>query len=266
MKTLLRKDYAHHVVISLNRPNVRNAFHPEMIAELTTTFRNIPANTRAILLRGEGKSFCAGADLSWMQSMVNYSLAENQEDSQKLHAMFEAISECPVPIVARIHGHAMGGAVGLAAVCDIVAATGETQFAFSENRLGLIPAVISPFVLRKMHANHARQYMLTAENFDAAKAERAGLVEFVGEPGAVDEFCRATLTQLISLGPEAVRSCKKLLVDIVQLKGDSLKKRTTNAISERRTSAEGQEGLMSFLQKREPSWRVQLNEVSLEAQ
>ncbi len=244
----------------LNRPDVRNAFDPDLIAELTILFKrdlNNDSNLRAVILRGEGKSFCAGADLSWMQSMVNYTLAENIKDSESLFRMFSIMRECPVPLLGQAHGHAMGGALGLLAVCDIVTADIGTQFCFSEAKLGLAPAVISPFVLEKMHSAAAHRYMLTAEVFSADVARESGLVHFVGSTIEIDAFMKKQIELIHENGPEAVRSTKKLLrlntspVDWTQVMAE-----TTRVISERRVSAEGQEGLKSFFSKKSPNWKV----------
>jgi methylglutaconyl-CoA hydratase len=247
-------------VVSLNRPEVRNAFHPVMIEELRAVFAedlNRDTKLRAVLLRGEGKSFCAGADLGWMQSMVNFTLTENQRDSESLFAMFAALRDCPVPLIGRVHGHVMGGALGLAAVCDIVAAEQQTLFCFSEVRLGLAPAVISPFVLEKMHPSHAHRYMLTAETFSAAEAKDVGLVHFRGDLAAVDDFVEKTLTMVTENGPEAVRATKRLLrLGAGRSEWDMIRAETTRVIAERRVSPEGQEGLRGFLEKRVPSWKV----------
>jgi methylglutaconyl-CoA hydratase len=244
----------------LNRPDVRNAFNPDVIAELTVLFNrdlNQDTKLRAVILRGEGKSFCAGADLGWMQSMVNYTLAENIHDSENLFRMFSVMRECPVPVIGQVHGHAMGGALGLVAVCDIVAAEMSTQFCFSEAKLGLAPAVISPFVLEKMHSAPAHRYMLTAEMFSAESAKEAGLVHFVGSSLETDTFVQKQIELIHENGPEAVRATKALLrfsakpIDWAQVMAE-----TTRVISERRVSAEGQEGLKSFFGKKSPNWRV----------
>ncbi len=246
--------------VALNRPDVRNAFHPRMIEELTSLFRddlNRDAGLRAVVLRGEGKAFCAGADLGWMKSMVGYTLEENRADSERLFAMFSAIRACPVPVVGRAHGFVMGGALGLIAVCDIVAAEAGTRFCFSEAKLGLAPAVISPFVLEKMHAAHAHRYMLTAEVFGAAEAVAAGLAHFTGDDAAVDGFISAVLGAVRDNGPAAVRATKSLLrANASRTDWDELKTQVTRTIAELRVSDEGQQGLRGFLEKREPPWRA----------
>ena len=244
--------------VALNRPEVRNAFHPVMIRELTTTFDSLAkrSDLSAIVVRGEGKSFCSGADLEYMKSMAGFSFDENVRDSSELFGMFAAMRSCPHPIVARVHGHAMGGALGLIAVSDIVAAVEGTQFCFSEVKLGLAPAVISPFVLDRMRASEARRYMLTAEVFGVDEAKHCGLIHHSGDEASVDRFVDSTLQALCQNGPAGVRATKALFLKVLA-EGDWQKRRelTTRVIAERRASAEGQEGLRGFLEKREPSWR-----------
>lgn len=246
-------------VVSLNRPDVRNAFHPEMIEELTRTFNddlNRDKALRAIVLRGEGKAFCAGADLGWMKSMVDFTLEQNKLDSEKLFEMFAAIRACPVPVIGKVHGFVMGGALGLVAVCDIVAAESQTQFCFSEVKLGLAPAVISSFVLEKMQVSYAHRYMLTAEVFGADEARASGLVHFTGDEKAVEKFIQTVSGLIGENGPEAVRATKGLLrTAAVRSDWEEMKSETTRVISERRVSAEGQEGLRGFLEKRSPAWK-----------
>lgn len=244
--------------VSLNRPDVRNAFHPTMIRELTEVFIDLAArkDLSVVVLRGEGKSFCSGADLGYMKSMAGFSYLENEQDSQQLFGMFWALRSCPHPIVGRLHGHVMGGALGLASLCDIAAAVDGTQFCFSEVRLGIAPAVISPFVLEKMSASHARRFMLTAEVFGVEDALASGLIQFKGDGGAVDGFVAGIVKTLSNNGPEGVRATKQLLRKIEETPGWAERRAmTTQVIAERRVSAEGQEGLKSFLEKRSPSWR-----------
>lgn len=245
------------VAITLNRPEVRNAFHPTMIAELTSAFLELSgrSDVAAVYLKGEGKSFCSGADLGYMQSMASFTLEENEKDSQDLFEMFGSIRSCPHPVVAKLHGHVMGGALGLAAVCDVSAAVEGTQFCFSEVKLGLVPAVISPFVLEKMHSAHARRLMLTAEVFDVALARESGLVDFAGSADEVDQFLEKSLSALKNNGPEAVRATKRLIREVMaRADWKERKAMTTKLIAERRVSQEGQEGLKGFLEKRRPSW------------
>jgi methylglutaconyl-CoA hydratase len=229
-----------------------------MISELSSAFTalNSRSDIAAVLLRGEGPSFCAGADLAYMKSMVEFSREENETDSAELFDMFFAIRSCPQPVVGLLHGHVMGGGLGLAAVCDIAAAVEGTQFCFSEVKLGLLPAVISPFILEKMAPSYARRFMLSGETFDNQAALNSGLVAFSGEKALAEAFISETLSRLSRGGIEAVRECKKLLGKIA-LTNDWTKLReiTSRAIAERRVSREGQEGILSFLEKRQPKWR-----------
>lgn len=244
--------------VSLNRPDMRNAFDPVMIGELKNVFDDLGsrANLSVIILRGEGKSFSSGADLGYMKAMASFSFDENEKDARELDQMFWALRSCPLPIVGRVHGHAMGGALGLTSLCDVVGAVDGTQFAFSEVRLGLAPAVISPYVLEKMAPSHARRYMLTGEVFDANQAREAGLVEFVGSEGEVDTFVSMTVSTIAASGPEAVRATKKLVREIASTPHwDARRDLTTKTIAERRVSEEGQEGLRAFLEKRTPAWK-----------
>jgi methylglutaconyl-CoA hydratase len=246
------------LTISLNRPDVRNAFHPTMIGELTEAFKGASAqmDLSVVILRGEGKSFCSGADLGYMQSMAGFSFEENKADSNKLFGMFQALRDCPHPVIGRVHGHVMGGALGLLAQCDLAAGVDGTQFCFSEVRLGLAPAVISPFVLEKMLPHEARRYMLTAEVFDTAVAKASGLLNFVGSETEVDRFVESVSKTLSHNGPEGVRATKALIRSFGEIPDWNRRQElTTTVISERRVSGEGQEGLKAFLEKRTPSWK-----------
>ncbi len=244
--------------MTLNRPDVRNAFQPEMIRELTAAFAELSKreDISVVVLRGEGKSFCAGADLGYMKSMAAFSFEENVRDSGELFEMFWTMRLCPHPIVTRVHGHAMGGALGLIAVSDVVGAVEGTQFCFSEVKLGLAPAVISPFVLERMAVSHARRYMLTGEVFGTDEALKSGLVHFAGDEDAVDGFIEQTAKVISRNGPEAVRATKTLIMRIsAENDWPGRRELTTRVIAERRASAEGQEGLRAFFEKRDPAWR-----------
>lgn len=245
--------------VSLNRPDVRNAFHPNMIRELTEAFTVLGSrkDLSLLVLRGEGKSFCSGADLGYMKSMAGYSFEENEKDSQQLFGMFWALRSCPHPVVGRVHGHVMGGALGLVALCDVVAAVDGTQFCFSEVRLGLAPAVISPFVIERMNVSQARRYMMTGEVFTVADALASALVHFAGDDASVDRFLDGLVKSMCQNGPEGVRATKALIRTMSE-NSDWARRRemTTKVIAERRVSDEGQEGLKGFLEKREPSWRA----------
>jgi methylglutaconyl-CoA hydratase len=257
-KSIKLEEKARIAYVTLARPEVRNAFGTEMIRELTEVFTTLSSRRDlfAVVLRGEGKSFCSGADLSYMQSMAGFTLEENERDSQSLFAMFWALRSCPHPLIARVQGHVMGGGLGLAAVCDIVAAVDGTQFCFSEVRLGLAPAVISSFVLERMSMASARRFMLTGEVFSAADAYAGGLVQLVGSEAEVDAFITSTVGQFMQNGPEAVRATKGLLRAVGEMTDWSRRRElTTRLISERRVSDEGQEGIRGFLEKRAPKWR-----------
>lgn len=243
--------------VKLDRPDVRNAFEPRMIEELTKIFSSFEKRKDliAVALSGEGKAFCAGADLAWMKAMVNYSFEQNREDSLRLFAMFEAMARCPLPIVGLAHGAAFGGALGLIACCDFVVAEEGTQFCFSEVKLGIAPAVISAFVLRKGVPGHLRPYMLNGQVFDAHQAVMMGLVHRVVPAGEGHHELQRQVHHYNDAGPEAVREVKKLLNELPHLDWEAQKEKASRVIAERRVSSEGQEGLKSFLEKRAPSWR-----------
>lgn len=255
MKTLIVQDKNQVRTITLNRPDVHNAFNSEMIEELTSTFRNIGAN-RVVVIRGEGKSFCAGADLNWMKSMVDFTLEENRQDSEKLFDMYDAIAKCPVPVISKVHGSVFGGGVGLVAVSDIAVAALETKFCFSEAKLGLVPAVISAFVLKKVDQGFARQMMLTAQVFDERRALNCNLIHFVGQGEEIDDYIQSQIDFILANGPEAIKSIKHLLDFVPEHDWKSVRAETAKIISQRRVSAEGQEGMKAFFEKRKPSWKA----------
>jgi methylglutaconyl-CoA hydratase len=232
--------------MTLARPEVRNAFDAALIAELTNAFADV-GDVRAVILAGDGPSFCAGADVEWMRSSVDLSYDENVADALRLRAMLDAIDACPAPVVGAVHGHALGGGLGLVACCDIVVAHPGTQFAFSEVKLGIVPAVISPFALAKIGPSAARRYFVTGERFDAETALRIGLVHAVAEDAAaaVDRI----VAELLSAGPQATRAAKELARAALPAA------ETADRIAAQRTSPEGQEGLRAFLEKRPPDWR-----------
>ena len=231
--------------ITLARPERRNAFDAALIAELTEAFSDV-GDARAVVLAGDGPTFCAGADVEWQRSSIDLSYEENVEDAMRLYRMLEAIDGCPAPVVCRVHGFALGGGSGLVACADVAIAAPDAIFGFSEVRLGIIPAVVSPFVLAKIDAS-ARRYFLTGERFSAEVALRIGLVHEVADD--LDATTQAVVDDLLAGGPEAVREAKRLVrerpVDVD----------TAQIAAARRTSDEGQEGLRAFLEKREPSWR-----------
>jgi len=232
--------------IALARPERRNAFDAALISELTGAFNDV-GDACAVLLSGEGPSFSAGADVEWMRSSVDLSFDENVADALRLRAMLDAIDGCPAPVVARIQGHALGGGCGLAACCDIVIAEPAAQFAFSEVKLGIVPAVISPFALAKIGPGAARRWFVTGERFMAETALRIGLIHEVAAD--LDAAVDAVLGELLTAGPEAARAAKQLA------RAPQTTDETARRIAELRTSAEGQEGLRAFLEKRPAAWR-----------
>jgi methylglutaconyl-CoA hydratase len=242
--------------ITLNRPDTHNAFDETLIARLTEVFESLrdDATTRVVVLQGAGKSFCAGADLHWMGKMVNYSFAENLEDARALARMFEMIDHCPKPVVGRVHGAAIGGGAGLVAVCDVVVATPDARFAFSEVKLGLIPAVIAPYVVRKIGYGNARALFLTGERFDAEIALRIGLVHRLAPADQLDAAVEAVVGNLLQNGPNAMAAAKMLLHATQTLPADELRSLTVARIAELRVSPEGQEGIRAFLEKRTPNF------------
>jgi methylglutaconyl-CoA hydratase len=231
--------------VTLARPERRNAFDAALIAELAQAFSDV-GDARAVVLAGEGESFCAGADVEWMRSSVELSYEDNVKDARRLRQMLEAVDTCPAPVVARAHGHALGGGCGLVACADVAVSAEDTVFAFSEVKLGLIPAVISPFALAKIGPGAARRYFLTGERFDAATALRIGLVHELASD--LDAATDRIVGELLTAGPEATRAAKRLVLE----RPDGLT--TERRIAERRTSDEGQEGLRAFLEKRKPTW------------
>lgn len=245
------------VYVVLNRPEVRNAFHPGMIAEITETFLKLSKrkDLRAIVLRGAGKAFCAGADLNWMKEMVNYNSKENQKDSYRLFDMFNAVWSCELPVIGEIHGAAFGGALGLIACCDYVIAEEKTQLCFSEVKLGISPAVISHFILKKCSQGVVLPLMLSGKVFSPQEVQYSGLIHTVTTELDIETQVEKTCSLFRDAGKEAVRETKKLVRKMGSLNLGAAKKESAKIISERRISAEGQEGLKSYLEKRSPSWK-----------
>ncbi|WP_334154094.1 enoyl-CoA hydratase/isomerase family protein [Tepidimonas sp.] len=247
----------HRATVTLTRAELRNAFNDEVIAELTAAFAELGArdDVRAIVLAAEGPAFCAGADLNWMRRMADYSRDENLADAGRLAAMLRTIHECPKPTVARVQGDVYAGGMGLVAACDVAVAVESVGFCLSEVKLGLIPATIGPYVVRAMGARAARRYFLTAERFDAAEALRIGFVHQVVPADALDARVDAIVHALCSAGPAAVAAAKRLVRDVDGAPlDDALVARTVEAIADIRASAEGREGVQSFLHKRKPQW------------
>ena len=245
----------------LSRPEVHNAFDAELIRDLTATFNALgvePASAlRGVVLGGDGKSFSAGADVEWMRGSLALRLDENAADAARMQAMFTAIDACPVPVIARVQGAALGGGMGLCAVADVVLATADATFGFTETKLGLLPAVISPFVVAKIGESHARALFPTGERFGAERARQIGLVhEVLVDEAALDTRVEAVIGELLSAGPTALRAAKALVRDLRTLTASDARAHTVQHIAEQRTSPEGQEGLSAFLEKRPPSWRA----------
>ena len=251
-KTLLVESADGVLTVTLNRPAVHNAFNDELIAEAIEVFSSVPANARVVVLRGSGQTFCAGADLNWMSRMVSFTRDQNVHDSSLLAKMYAVINECPLPVVGRITGAAIGGGVGLVAVCDIAVASPQTKFGLSEVKLGILPAVISPYVIAKIGASQARALFLTGERFDAERALQIGLVHRVADD--VDAAVADVVGQLKTSGPEAVRECKKLIAHVSSHDLIDAIPYTIDAIATRRVSTEGQQGMKAFLEKKKAPW------------
>lgn len=254
---LKKKEIKKNVIeICLNRPELHNAFNDELIQQLTDEFKVLSQNEdlRLIVLTGEGKSFCAGADLNWMKSMKDYSEAENKADSIKLFELFEAIDNCPVPVLGKINGHALGGGLGLVAVCDFAMTTDRAKFGFTEVKLGLIPAVISAFCLKKIGFGQARSWFLSGEKFNGDVAMDMNLIHEVTCVEDFEENFNEVLDKFLTAGPQAARSAKELIKNLEKLDPSEVKEFTCSAIAKLRVGAEGQEGMSSLLEKRTANW------------
>jgi methylglutaconyl-CoA hydratase len=246
--------------VTLNRPDVHNAFDGQLILELRKTFDALarePAETlRAVVMAGAGPSFCAGADVRWMRASLALSREENEQDAMALAEMLDAVDRCPVPVITRVQGAALGGGMGLCAVSDLVVAEAGARFGFTETRLGILPAVISPFVIAKIGESHARALFPGGRRFDAARALRIGLVhELVEGEEALDRAIDGAVADLLAAGPTAARAAKQIVREVRGLPHESTRWHTARRIAAQRTSEEGQEGLRAFLEKREPAWR-----------
>jgi methylglutaconyl-CoA hydratase len=241
----------------LNRPDVRNAINGQVIAELSTTFASLGADPalRAIVLGGHGKAFCAGADLTWMRAMADYTWEQNRADAQALADMLYTIYSCPLPVIGRIHGDCYAGGVGLAAVCDVLIATARANFCLSEARLGLLPATIGPYVVRALGEQASRRYFVTAERFDALTAQQLGFVHEVCTEESLDRRIDEIAALIVANGPAAVKACKRLVKDVAGVSiDDALRAETARRIADMRASDEGREGVQSFLNRRAPNW------------
>ncbi len=243
------------VTVTLNRPDVRNAFNDELIAELTAWARGpMPDGARVAVLRGAGKAFCAGADLTWMSKMIACSHEENVRDAKTMAGMFQAMDTLPLPLVGRIHGAALGGGAGLAAVCDIVAAAEDAVFGFTEAKLGILPAVISPFAVAKIGVSAARELFLTGARFSAARAREIGLVHAVAAEADLDATVDAYVRELASSAPEAMIAAKRLIAQVAHRPALDVANETAETIAAHRVSREGQDGMRAFLEKRRAPW------------
>ena len=242
--------------LTLNRPEVRNAFDEQLIAALTAAAAEAAEDRtlRAVVLGGNGKTFCAGADIGWMSKAIAYTQRENLSDAEDLSRMLERLDTLALPLVGRIHGAALGGGVGLAAVCDIVVAAEDAVFALSEVKLGIVPAVVAPYVLRKIGVSAARELFLTGARFSAARAKEIGLVHEIVPVEDLDAAIGRRLTEILSAGPKAVGIAKALIREIAGANPRDVIGLTTNTIASQRVSEEGQEGLRAFLEKRKPHW------------
>jgi methylglutaconyl-CoA hydratase len=243
--------------ITLTRPELRNAFNDEVIAHMSAAIAEVGqrADVRAVVLAAEGPAFCAGADLNWMRRIADYSRDDNLADAGQLAAMLQALYTCPKPTVARVQGDVFAGGMGLVAACDMAVSVDTATYCLSEVKLGLIPATISPYVIRAMGARAAHRYFLTAERFSAAEAHRIGFVHQVVGADGLDAAVNALTHALCSAGPDAVRACKRLVQDVAEREIDAaLVAQTVAGIADIRASAEGREGVQSFLQKRKPNW------------
>ena len=244
--------------LTLNRPDVRNAFNETVIAELTVWAEHIVEDddVRVVVLAGAGSAFCAGADLTWMTRMAAYSHADNVRDATAAAKMYSLIDRLPIPLIGRIHGAALGGGAGLAAICDIVVADERATFGFTEVKLGILPAVVSPYVLAKIGESAARELFLTGMRFDAGRAKDIGLVHAVVPADQIDERVASYVKEILSAAPEAIATAKELLKKVSERPVQDTIGLTADTIAARRASAEGQEGMRAFLEKRKASWNV----------
>jgi methylglutaconyl-CoA hydratase len=245
------------LTVTLNRPEQHNAMNPAIMAELARIFNELPGreDVRVVVLTGNGRSFCAGADLTFMRAAADYDFDQNIADGQAIFNLMLAIDHCPQPVVGRINGPAIGGGVGLVSCCDIVVAVERATFAFSEARLGIVPAVISPFVLARIGPSHARELFLTGERFDAYRAGEIGLVHHVVAEEALDDAVVGRVEQLLQAAPGAQAAVKELIQTVAFRPKESVRDYTTETIARRRASDEGREGMSAFLEKRKPRWQ-----------
>ncbi|OFW13459.1 MAG: hypothetical protein A3F70_11275 [Acidobacteria bacterium RIFCSPLOWO2_12_FULL_67_14] len=242
--------------VTLNRPDVRNAFNEVVIRELTEWAARTAADrsVRVAVLAGAGQAFCAGADLTWMARMASFTLGENVLDATAAAAMYAALSRLPIPLIGRIHGAALGGGAGLAAVCDVAVADDRAVFGFTEVKLGIVPAVVSPYVIARIGVSAAGELFLTGMRFDAAHALKIGLVHAVVPAEQLDARVKAYVQEMLGGGPEAIATAKELIRTVSERRTEETIGLTAETIAERRASSEGQEGIRAFLEKRKPTW------------
>ncbi len=244
------------VTVTLNRPDIHNPFDDKMIAELTSCFYEVQCNevARVLIITGAGKSFCAGADLNWMKRMGQYSLEENLADAEGLSGMFQTLEDIEIPVIARVNGAALGGGAGLACACDFAIASERAKIGFTEVKLGLLPGVISPYVIDRIGAKKAVQLFTTGERLDAASALELGLFDKVVSLEGLDIVVKELAAQIMTGSPQAVRECKRLAMTGAHMERGEFKRYCISAIANLRASPEGKEGVSSFLEKREPAW------------
>ncbi len=244
--------------VTLNRPEVHNAFNPALIEEIHSAFEYIATasreEVRVVVIAGEGKSFCAGADVNWMRETLEYDQAKNVADALRMARMFDTVNRCPVPVIGRIHGAALGGGVGLAAVCDVVIVAEGTTWGLSEVKLGIAPAVISPYVLAKIGRGYARALFLTGERFTSERAVQIGLAHKIAKLEELDDAVNAAIKEVLSSAPHAITRAKDLIARVPDMGHDEAMQLTAETIASLRVSPEGQEGLKAFLEKRKPGW------------
>jgi len=244
----------HVARLTLARPERKNAFDGALVAELTAFVEKIDPATRAVVLASEGDAFCAGADIGWLRGVADFTLAENIADSRALGAMYRAFYELDMPLVARVQGAAIGGGAGLVAVADIAVASTDASFAFTETRLGIVPAVVSPYVVRRIGVARATALFVTGSRIDAKRAHEIGLVERLVEPADLDAAVERVVAAILEGGPEAVRSAKRLAREVAGRPPDEVAEGLVERIARARVSDEGQEGMRAFLERRKPSW------------
>jgi methylglutaconyl-CoA hydratase len=256
MPVLIKERDGTTLRLTLHRPEVRNACDEEVIGALAEAAREAALDTtlRAVVLAGKGKAFCAGADLAWMTKAVAYSREDNRRDAEDLARMLEALDTLPVPLLGRVHGAALGGGAGLVAVCDIVVAADDAIFGFTEVKLGIIPAVVSPYVVNKIGSSAARELFLTGTRFTARRARRIGLVHDVVAESDLDDSLERYLSELLAAAPTAIAAAKALIREVAGARSEDVIGLTTVRIAEQRVSQEGQEGMRAFLERRKANW------------